>query len=177
MSATAVLAPPGGLPAAPLYAWAVGFNPAVKAPVFGAVYRRLGQRLGHAPDASDLVAAARPARHPLHPCFEWDDQAAAEAWRLDQANNLIRNLRVTFTGGGFEDQPVRAFFRVEVDGERTWAPHDIVLREPVLQEQVLQDILRDLQAFVRKYAVFLTAIGAEKQAAAFEAAVRRALPA
>ena len=158
-----------------LYAWAAGYAPGIKAPVFATAYNRLAGQLGRAPEATDVVQAARPARHPLHRAFEWDDKTAADAFRLDQANDLIRNLRVHFSGGGFEEQPVRAYFRVDIDGERTWAAHDVVVQEPDLQEQVLRDILSDLQAFCRKYAVFLIAIGAEPQAVAFQQAIATAV--
>lgn len=42
----------------------------------------------------DVVEAARPAESPLHDQFEWDDTAAAERYRLEQARALIRSVRV-----------------------------------------------------------------------------------
>jgi len=40
--------------------------------------------------AIDVVEAARPEDAALHPQFEWDDSAAAEQYRRDQARRLIR---------------------------------------------------------------------------------------
>lgn len=44
---------------------------------------------------SAVVEAARDAASPLHPLFEWDDDLAAEAYRLDQARAVIRTVLVT----------------------------------------------------------------------------------
>ena len=44
-----------------------------------------------------VVAAARDPQSPLHDRFEWDDTAAANAWRLVQARQLIRSVHVNVT--------------------------------------------------------------------------------
>ena len=44
-----------------------------------------------------VVRAARAESSPLHQCFEWDDSAAAQAWREEQARTLIRSIRVEIT--------------------------------------------------------------------------------
>lgn len=44
-----------------------------------------------------VVDEARNPEHPLHACFDWDDETAAEAWRLEQARTLIRSVRVEIT--------------------------------------------------------------------------------
>lgn len=41
-----------------------------------------------------VVRAARNKESPLHRLFEWDDKKAAHAWRLEQARELIRSVRV-----------------------------------------------------------------------------------
>lgn len=41
-----------------------------------------------------VVEAARDPRSPLHSQFEWDDGAAGEAYRLQQARALIKRVRV-----------------------------------------------------------------------------------
>ena len=44
-----------------------------------------------------VLAEARDEEHPLHACFEWDDGAAAEAFRLGQASSLIREVSLEIT--------------------------------------------------------------------------------
>ncbi len=43
---------------------------------------------------ADVVDAARPSEAVLHPYFEWDDTAAAEAYREHQAETITRTVRV-----------------------------------------------------------------------------------
>lgn len=50
-----------------------------------------------------VVKAASSPRHPLHPCFEWDDEKAGEQYRLHQARNLIRCVQVV-------SRPIGIFF-------------------------------------------------------------------
>lgn len=54
--------------------------------------RKLESRYGCL-DPADVLAAARDPASPLHGCFEWDDSAAAAAWRLEQSRQLIRRIR------------------------------------------------------------------------------------
>ena len=44
-----------------------------------------------------LVEAARDAESPLHEYFEWDNDTAAEKYRLMQARTLIRSCRLNVT--------------------------------------------------------------------------------
>lgn len=158
------------------FTWAEGFRPAVSASVFVEAHRALGQQLGHAAEASDIVAAARAHNHPLHSCFDWNVRRAAESHWVNEAGRLIRNLRVTFIREPARHLPIRALFRVTVDGERTWAAHSVVLSEADLHAQVARQILGELRAFLNKYQVFLIASGAEAQALALETAVAAVVP-
>ena len=47
--------------------------------------------------ARDVLDAARDPSSPLHGCFEWDDGRAAEAYRLEQARELIRSIQADVT--------------------------------------------------------------------------------
>ena len=51
-----------------------------------------------------VVEAARNPRSPLHGRFEWDDSAAAAKWRIEQARELIRTIKVVIT---IEDREIR----------------------------------------------------------------------
>lgn len=43
----------------------------------------------------DIVAEAARAKSPLHRMFEWDDTAAAQKYRLQQARDLLREYKIT----------------------------------------------------------------------------------
>ena len=44
-----------------------------------------------------VLRDAQSPKSPLHDQFEWDDSAAAKQWRLSQARELIRSIRVEVT--------------------------------------------------------------------------------
>lgn len=44
-----------------------------------------------------VIADARHDGSPLHAHFEWDDNKAAQAWRLEQARTLIRSVMLVVT--------------------------------------------------------------------------------
>lgn len=45
--------------------------------------------------SSIVLEASRDPDSLLHDCFEWDDTEAAEMYRITQASNIIRTVRVT----------------------------------------------------------------------------------
>jgi hypothetical protein len=51
------------------------------------------QTLGLTP--KNVVDESRDPSATLHPCFEWNDDVAAEKFRLNQASTLIRAIKVT----------------------------------------------------------------------------------
>jgi hypothetical protein len=92
-----------------------------------------------------VVEAARNEKHPLHKHFEWDDAKAAHSYRIEQARELIRVIRVEEENG-----PVRAFFSI-ADKGTAYRSLEEVRSTPNLQEIVLKQALRDLRAFEARY--------------------------
>lgn len=58
------------------------------------VLRDVAQANGGELRPGDVVDAARDEESPIHAWFEWDDSTAAEAYRVDQARDLIKSVRV-----------------------------------------------------------------------------------
>ena len=95
------------------------------------------------------VDAARDPRHALHPHFEWNDEVAAEAYRLDQARSIIRMIRIEDTGRD-EDPP--AFLSIsEGKAGTSYRTYKDVIDSVALQEAVLRAAERDLKAFENRY--------------------------
>jgi hypothetical protein len=95
------------------------------------------------------VAAARRRDHPLHPYFEWTDRKAAEAWRLHQAGQLIRTIRI-------EDEetqePMIAFVSVvDKPHGRTYVTREAVVTRTDYQAETMRLAERDLAALERRY--------------------------
>lgn len=118
--------------------------------------QRIGEALAEIAAATDghltpraTVDAARDPRSALHPHFEWDDAAAAEAYRLDQARELIRMIRIE--DDNQENDPP-AFLSVnEGKAGVSYRTYGDVLGSVTLQDAVLKAAERDLKAFEDRY--------------------------
>lgn len=100
---------------------------------------------------SDVVAAARKESSPLHKCFTWDDDEAAEAWRLHEARNLIRVYAVRELG---KEKPDLQRVHVSLRSDRKDGGYRVladVLSDADLRKQLLADALDDLRYFKQKY--------------------------
>lgn len=94
-----------------------------------------------------VVETARNPKHVLHRHFDWDDQIAADKWRLDQARTIIRSIRVEED----ESEPVQAFLSAKDGDGVAYHTHAAVQSSADLQLAVLKAAERDLDAFERRY--------------------------
>ena len=107
-----------------------------------------------------VVDAARPETSPLHPEFEWDDSAAAEAYRCDQARSVIRAVILAPEIEHNETfQPVRAFVTVyHEDTGRMYKPLLAVAADTNERDQVISRLRNELLGIQRRYADTLLAL-------------------
>jgi hypothetical protein len=95
--------------------------------------------------APGVVQAARPAKAPLHPAFEWDNGVAGESWREHQARNLIRSIRIIGPSG--HEAPM--FVSVAVQAEqgppqRVYRPLLEVVSEPTALASAIELLMEKL---------------------------------
>jgi hypothetical protein len=94
--------------------------------------------------------AANP-RSPLHPCFEWDDETAADNFRLFQARKLIGAIVVA----EIDDHPVnletRAFVHVTNDGPHYEAV-EVAMAHEGMRNEVLERAKREIKLWRARYA-------------------------
>lgn len=100
----------------------------------------------------NVVEASKVKSSLLHDVFEWNDTAAAEKYRIRQAQELIRSIRVTIVHENVEVS-LRAFVHVQPDKSK---PHKIIpLTEAILDENAYADLLqqakKDMMNFVSIY--------------------------
>lgn len=118
-----------------------------------------------------VVDVARPKTHPLHDRFEWNNTVAGEAWRRQQAHDLIRSVRVTYrqpTEHSSGDS-VRAYHAIPSDDGWHYEPAEDVAADPILSAIVLAEMEREWKALHRRYghfAEFAALVVASIQAAA-----------
>lgn len=112
--------------------------------VAGAELERIYNENG-AIEPAVVVEQSRPKNAPLHPLFEWDDKAAAQKYREQQARTVIANVVVV--GEPEKDTCTRAFVHVE----QSYQPLYVVLESADKTAELLQSAMRELRTFEAKY--------------------------
>lgn len=136
------------------YGWAVDGQFPVEAKVAADTIRDLQRSLGKdAITAKELLDASRAEDAPLHSCFEWNDNVAAEHWRRYQALKLINSIKVTIIKDDKPPIETRVFLNIAASpkAEGQFSYYETVLNNPVQCGNVLEFALKELQAFQRKY--------------------------
>ncbi|RLG20654.1 hypothetical protein DRN72_04825 [Methanosarcinales archaeon] len=109
----------------------------------------------------DVVEEAKSETSPLHDYFEWDNEVAGEKYRLHQARNLINSIIVVVETPD-ETIEERAFFNVKIEKEaheqaeeteikQAYVPVSVVVREKPYRDQILEQALREINYWKRKY--------------------------
>lgn len=130
-----------------VYRWKKGSVVAADPQVAGEVCAELERSVGLT--QANLVEASRDEDAPLHGCFEWDDEVAAEKYRENQAGYIIRSLEAVVVEGS---DPQRAFLNIVSEGARSYSSTEVLLRDETSREAVLAQAMMELEAFRRKYA-------------------------
>jgi hypothetical protein len=99
-----------------------------------------------------VVRRARDETSTIHCCFEWNDNIAAEKYRVGQAQELIRNI-VTVHVVEDEKPPVtvRAFVNIKGENERGYKTFSAVVTNCSEYEYLLSTARSDMEVFRRKY--------------------------
>lgn len=94
---------------------------------------------------------ARDPKHPLHNRFEWDDTVAGYKYRLSQASEIIRSVRIVETPG--EDSDLRAFVAVreKTSHKADYVPTEEAMASPFMRELVLRDMQREWETLRKRW--------------------------
>jgi len=99
----------------------------------------------------DVVEAAKNKKHVLHDYFEWDDTVAGHLYRLEQAAQLIREVKIEVE---IEDCVVIAPFYVkDPDPNRDQASYVVLSRERQNNDnarRIIEDELDRIEAALRR---------------------------
>lgn len=146
---------------------AIGFNKAFSAKARAELEKISAAHGGPLTPAQVLEWAAANKRSELHKMFEWDDSAAAEAHRLEQAGRILRVYvkyivhprKTTQINVRTEARtPVRGFVSLSCErlpsGNTVYRPLEQVMSDPELRAIAVADVLRELLAMKRKYEMY-----------------------
>lgn len=131
-----------------IYKWSVPVYP-VSAQTAGVELEKIAEKRGSL-KASYVVEESRNKNAVLHKCFEWDNQKAADKYRINQAQDMIRNIVSVKIGQIEPSKPVRAFINFKQDNEFVSIVN--VINNSELLENMLDAAMKELKAFQCKYA-------------------------
>ena len=117
---------------------------------------------------ADVVEAARRRRSAMHKAFTWNNDAAADAYRLVEAQHLLRSIevRVTVETPGkptkvltrlyVHNEPTEKDLLDDPDAEPAYTSIQTVLTDADATKQLLAKARRDIQIYKRKYVILRT---------------------
>lgn len=136
-----------------VYQWSYNVS-GVDANVAGQIFEEIEKKTG-ALTKEAVVEEARPESSPIHSCFEWDDNIAAEKYRCEQARLLICNLRVVYEDKPKEDGVLVTRAYVSTSGKRTDRAQYMTVEKALSDEKtrllVLHTAIDELRIFRTKY--------------------------
>lgn len=92
----------------------------------------------------------------LHKCFTWDNDIAADKWRLEEARLIHRNLVIKYIK---EENPdaepiqIRATYRTSTSPDAGYKPIIEIMKNNDEYDGLLLVAKNELQSFKRKYAI------------------------
>lgn len=103
-----------------------------------------------------VVEDARPENSVLHSAFEWDDEKAAEAYRIHQAGLLIRCIVVVPEKENEVKEPVKLFINTNPtdDGQKrvgTYINVRSAMENPASRSVILSNAKHEMLLFKKKY--------------------------
>ena len=112
-----------------------------------AQFKALEDTVGLTPKT--LLEANRDAGAVLHDEFEWNDDVAAEKYRVHQAGQIIRMLCVVPETEEPEAVPIRAYFPTSEN--KTYERIDVIVKHKDKYAELLASAYSELKAFQQKY--------------------------
>lgn len=114
----------------------------------------------------DVVERARDENSPLHSFFTWNDDEAAEKYRLMQAGVLIRRIKITIirpdakVPGELAVEQVRSFQSPETERKHgkgpskggSYIPSSKIAKDPDLRRALIATVWKELAAVRKRYA-------------------------
>lgn len=107
--------------------------------------------IGEEVTAEEVVDAARDESYELHKCFEWDNNAAAEKWRTQQARVLFSHLIIRRDAEETKEAtPVHFMYN---NGGSTYKSAPLIFSKPDEYKKLLAKAYAELHNFKMKYSM------------------------
>lgn len=101
-----------------------------------------------------FLDVSRPETAPTHNLFEWNDEIAAERYRLQQATIVINAIEIEIENTSETKQSQVAFVNIVKKAPHrsgSFVPINIALSDQDMRSVVLANAMNELESFRRKY--------------------------
>jgi hypothetical protein len=98
-----------------------------------------------------VIDEARPEGSALHPLFDWDDQTAAEKYRLHQARQVISSVVVRQVDNREIVKPISAFVNIVQDDGNRYVSTVSAMSDDEKRAAILRNAHADLMRWRSKY--------------------------
>lgn len=105
--------------------------------------------LGDNVKPEQIVERAKDASSELHKCFEWDNEKAADKYRLYQARQVVCHLVIKESVEKNNDAPIRLLHKTEA--AEGYKPFSLIVKDPDEYSKLLERARSELRAFKAKY--------------------------
>lgn len=105
------------------------------------------QSIGENVTPKQIVEYARDENSELHKCFEWNNDIAAEKWRVQQARLLVCNI-VYSEPSTQEPTKIRV---MQSCNNNSYKPVTLIMKNKTEYEALLERALAELHAFKERY--------------------------
>ena len=135
------------------YSWRNTSYP-VKADDAAAELHRIEQKFGEV-TPRNLLDESTPEDAVMHPCYEWDDEKAADKYRLWQSRHILSCLTVSYVQTETPEPrkiEVRAYQNVSDERNGRFINVQSAMEQTTTRDMVLMNAIKELQMFRKKYA-------------------------
>ena len=134
----------------PNFSWKVAGLQSVDAGTAGRVFKEI-EESGEELTPQAVVNASRDEDAPLHKEFEWRDDIAAEKYRCQQAQSMIRNLVIVNATDEEEHPKYERAYVSTPGGKNVYHTIQATLNNEVWKEHLLMTAKREMEQFIAKY--------------------------
>lgn len=102
----------------------------------------------------DVVQEAKRETSVLHSYFEWDDEKAAEEYRISQARHLVACVVLVHSDEHEIKKPIRAFINIAFEDGNSYESIIEVMGNSELRERVLNSLESEMERQKEKLSAF-----------------------
>ena len=137
-----------------VYKWAQNYHSSADPAKVAAELEEIRRRSAGVIVTEVVLEEARNETTELHLCFEWQDDLAAEKFRMIQARTVVNSLRVVMEDASDNQEPARIYINVP-SSDATHTNHYVLRQEAVCREEtrgfVIARAVQELQNWTQKY--------------------------